>query len=97
MKVEIIGNVDLVVYICYVHRKMDVITEVIRHNPTQNVLCDIVSGLGEISLELAERAMEKLPCMAHVSGIVYGRSTIVPFDTSTVAWDEFILDFGIES
>jgi hypothetical protein len=41
-------DVNLVIYVGDVHHKMDVIAEVIRQNSTQNVLCDVVSGLGSI-------------------------------------------------
>ena len=39
-------NSNLVINIGDVHHKMDIIAKVIRQNPSQNVLRDIVSGLG---------------------------------------------------
>jgi len=30
--------------------------------------------------------------MAHVSSIVYGRSAVIPFDASSFAWNEFVLE-----
>ncbi len=41
-------NDNLIVDVGDVHHEMDIVTEVVRHNPTKNVLCDIVSGIGRI-------------------------------------------------
>jgi hypothetical protein len=39
-------NVNLIIDVSDVHHKMDVVTKVVRQDPAQNVLCDVVSGIG---------------------------------------------------
>jgi len=38
------------------------------------------------------RVTEIVPCMAHMSSIVYGRPAVIPFNASSFAWNELILE-----
>jgi len=83
------GKAGLVINVGDIHDQMDVVSKVVLHNTPQNVLCNIISPV--FSVGSIEFTIVRIPCMAHMRGVINGGPAIVPFDDIPVHRDKLVL------
>lgn len=81
----------LVIDIGDVHYELHVVTKVIGHDSSQDILGDIVPAVAEHCTSPAMEESSASPRMAHVRCVIHRGSAIVPLHDTTIPGDEFRL------
>ena len=68
---------------------MNIVAEVVNYNASDDVLGDIVPKQVPL-ISVVGKTWENsgLPGMAHMRGIIYSRTAVIPLDVSTLLWYE---------